>query len=254
MPTLLEVQRAMGAFLAKGDLAASELVISDGIAPDERLNIYRNTFIANLVGALRISYPAVRRLVGEDFFEGVVRAFIDTYPPQAAYLNAYGSEFTDFLGQFSPAASLTYLPDVARLEWVVNCALHAEDAPILDPARLAALQADADPIFVAHPSVTVFQTEYPVDAIWRATIDEDDQALAALDLSQGPLSLIVSRGANGVSVARLGPDEFRFAEAIFSGVALSRALAAVDADMSQSLAAHLIEGRFTSIRHENWNA
>jgi hypothetical protein len=250
MPTLLEVQRAIGAFLAQGDLAAAEFVIADGIAPDARLNIYRNTYVGNLVGALRISYPAVRRLVGEDFFEGAARAFIDTHPPQSAYLNAYGSEFGDFLAQFPPASSLVYLPDVASLEWGVNCALHAKDALTLDPAYVATLPADGDPTFIAHPSVRLLKTDYPADAIWRATLDEDDDALAAIDVDEGPLFIIVSRGANGVAVGRVSADEFRFAEALFSGVALSRALAAVHTDMSDSLAAHFITGRFTGVHLE----
>jgi hypothetical protein len=253
MPTLLEVQRAIGAFMAQGDSAATELVFADGIAPNARLNIYRNTYTGNLAGALRISYPAMRRLVGDEFFEGAVRAFIDTYPPQSAYLNDYGGEFGEFLAHFPPAASLVYLPDVARLEWAVNCALHAEDAPTLDPAGVAALPEDADPTFVAHPSVRLLQTQYPADAIWSATIDEDDDALAAIDLDEGPLFFIVSRSAHGISVTRASADEFRFAEAIFAGIALSRALAAVDADMSESLTAHFTAGRFTGIHLEQPN-
>lgn len=254
MPTLLEVQRAMGAFLAQGDLAAAEFVIADGIAPDSRLSIYRNTYAGNLVGALRISYPVIRRLVGEDFFEGAARVFVDTHPAQSAYLNDYGSQFGDFLAHFSPAASLAYLPDVARLEWAVNGALHAEDAPTLDPARLAALPAEAELKFVAHPSVRLLQTRYPADAIWRATIDEDDDALAAIDLDEGPLFFIVSRGVHGLSVTRASADEFRFAEAVFAGIALPRVLAGVDADMSESLAAHFTAGRFTGFHLEPPNA
>jgi len=253
MPTLLDLQRAIGAFMAHGDLAAAEFVIADGIAPDSRLSIYRNTYAGNLVGALRISYPAVKRLVGEDFFEGAARDFIDAHPPQSAYLNDYGSQFGDFLAHFPPAASLAYLADVARLEWAVNCALHAEDAPPLDPARLAVLPVDVDLKFVAHPSVRLFQTQYPADAIWRATIDENDDALTAIDLDEGPLFIIVSRDVHGISVTRMSPDEFRFAKAIFAGIALSRALAAVDCDMSPSLAAHFTAGRFTGVHLEPSN-
>jgi hypothetical protein len=250
MPTLLEVQRAIGALLAQGDLAATEFVIPDGIAPESRLSIYRNTYSGNLVGALRISYPAIRRLVGDEFFEGAARAFIDAHPPQSAYLNDYGSRFGDFLAHFPPAASLAYLPDVARLEWAVNCALHAEDALTLEPAGLAALPNDADPRFVAHPSVRLLQTNYPADTIWRATLDEDDDALTTIDLDEGTLFIVVSRGVNSVSVGRLTMDEFRFSQAIFTGVALSRALAAVEGDMAHVLAAHLSEGRLTSFQLE----
>jgi hypothetical protein len=236
--------------MTRGNLASAEFVIADGIAPDSRLSIYRNTYIGNLIGALRISYPAVRRLVGEEFFEGTAHAFIDAHPPQGAYLNAYGSELGNFLAQFPAAASLAYLPDVARLEWAVNDALHAEDASTLDPASLAALPADADPRFIAHPSVRLLRTQYPAYAIWNATLGEDDDALASIDLNEGSQFILVSRGAGGASVARISADEFRFAQTIFSGIALSRALGAVDSDMSSFLASHFTEGRFSGVHIE----
>jgi hypothetical protein len=234
MPTLRELQQSFAAALIAGDPRAGEFVIADGIAPDARLNIYSNTCAGNLVGALRISFPAVRKLVGDDFFEGAALVFIAAVPPKSAYLNAYGAEFPEFLAQFPPASSVPYLADVARLEWAVNVALHAEDAPVLDAAKLACLSGDADPSFV-----------------WRAVIDDNDTALAAIDLAQGPAFLVVGRGSDGLAVGRLSEDEWRFAQNLFAGVPLARALATVSTDMSTSLAAHLAAGRFTDIRERS---
>ena len=248
MPTLHELQQAFGAALTTGDPAAAGFVIDDGIVSEARLNIYRNTYVGNLVGALRISYPAVRKLVGDEFFEGAARAFIDAHPPQSAYLNEYGGPFADFLAQFPPAASLDYLADVARVEWAVNVALHAEDAPPLDTANLVGLSEDADLTFVAHPSVSLLMVRYPADAIWRAVIEDDDAALGAIDLAQGPGFLVVSRGTDGVLVARLSEDEWRFAATLFAGASLAHALASATADMSPSLAGHLAAGRFTDVQ------
>jgi hypothetical protein len=251
MPTLRELQQSFAAALIAGDPRAGEFVIADGIAPDARLNIYSNTCAGNLVGALRISFPAVRKLVGDDFFEGAALVFIAAVPPKSAYLNAYGAEFPQFLAQFPPASSVPYLADVARLEWAVNVALHAEDAPMLDAAKLACLSGDADPSFVAHPSVSLVQAAYPADAIWRAVIDDNDTALATIDLAQGPAFLVVGRGSDGLAVGRLSEDEWRFAQNLFAGVPLARALATVSTDMSTSLAAHLAAGRFTDIRERS---
>ena len=44
-------------------------------------------------------------------------------PPRTAWLDAYGTEFPEFLEHFEPAASLAYLPDVARLERAVGRAM-----------------------------------------------------------------------------------------------------------------------------------
>ena len=71
MPTLLEVQCAMRRSLVEHhDREAAAYVLSDGLAPAARLNVYRNTSIGALTSALRLSYPAVHRLVGAAFFEG----------------------------------------------------------------------------------------------------------------------------------------------------------------------------------------
>jgi hypothetical protein len=186
----------------------------------------------------------VQRLVGKEFFDGAARIFIGYHPPQSAYLNAYGAAFGDFFAQFPPAASLAYLPDVARLEWAVNIALHAEDVAPLDPACLSSLDEDKDIVFIPNPSVVLLQTTYPADAIWRAVIEEDDEALDAIDLLKGPFFLIVARREESISVYRMDKAEWAFASALFAGVPLSRALAATGSDMSPTLAAHLAAGYF----------
>src|SRR5256885_13959319 len=121
------------------DRGISAHVVDAGMSPAERLDVYRSTFASVLTKALRLSYPAVHRLVGPGFFEGAARIFIEAHPPKSACLDDYGEKFADFLSDFEPAASLAYLPGVIRLEWAVNRVLHASDVEPLDPRRLAAL-------------------------------------------------------------------------------------------------------------------
>src|SRR5262249_19748932 len=158
------------------------------LASAQRLTVYRNTFASNLSNALRLSFPAVHRLVGAEFFDGAARIFAHERPPLSAYLDEYGGEVAAFLARFSPAASLPVLPDVSGREWAVNRALHAPDVQPLDPMQLAALaQNDHDRVrFVSHPSVSLVHADHPVDAIWRAVLAQDDTALAAIDLAGGP--------------------------------------------------------------------
>ena len=42
-----------------------------------RFNVYRNNRAAGLVDALRATFLAVERLVGEEFFQAAARAYID---------------------------------------------------------------------------------------------------------------------------------------------------------------------------------
>jgi hypothetical protein len=248
MPSLREVQRAMHASLIeRDDSAAAACILDEGLAPEQRLSIYRNTFASNLANALRLSFPAVQRLVGAEFFEGTAQMFAHERPPLSAYLDEYGSGFPDFLARFPAAAALAYLPDVARLEWAVTRALHAPDMGPLDLALLAAIgEADHDRIrFVPHPSVGLVKADYPVDTIWRAVLAQDDAALATIDLTAGPAWLLVERLAAGVGVTRVDEQAWRFAAALFARRSLGAALDAANGiDAPALLAEHIAAGRF----------
>jgi hypothetical protein len=250
MPTLLETQHAMRASLVAGDDRAAAGLLADDVSAD-RLNIYRNTFMSGVTKALRLTYPAVHRLVGADFFEGAAARFIAQHPPRAAYLDAYGAEFPEFLRTFEPAAALAYLGDVARLEWAVSRALHAADVEPLDLARLAALSPREQErvSFVPHPAVDLVCTDHPADAIWRSVLDRDDAALATVDLDAGPVRLLVERGTAGIEVSRLDEAAWCFATALFDGWSIEEALAGTPGTSADAmLAEHLAAGRLVDFR------
>jgi len=247
-PLLLELQRALRASLvAHDDSRVSAHVLDGDIEAAERLDIYRNTFSSALTRALRLSYPAVHRLVGAEFFEGAARIFIEIAPPASACLDDYGETFADFLLGFEPAASLAYLPDVARLEWAVNRALHARDAEPLDVRTLAAV-ADTDRArvrFTPHPSVGLVCADHPADLIWRAVLGEDDSALSVIDPDSGPAWLLVRRLSTGIDVRRLNEREWRFTSALGAGMPLAATFdVARDFGTSALLADHLAAGLF----------
>ncbi|TES62193.1 DUF2063 domain-containing protein [Burkholderia cepacia] len=232
-PPLAELQHAVRRQLlgAAGD--ASTWTIPDGFAPDARLSIYRNTVITVLVNAICLAFPAVQRLIGAECFEGAARRFIDTSPPNSAWLDEYGAAFPAFLARLPEVASVAYLADVAQLEWQVNGVLHAPDIPPLDVARLTSLDETTLGALrlCPHPAVRLVRCAFPVDAIWRAVLAQDDAALRAIRLDDGPAYLLVQRTAEGVEVVRLRDGEHRIATALFAGTAIRDALSvATDTD------------------------
>lgn len=251
-PTLRELQRALRvSLLANEDISAVADIIPNGIDPNARVAVYRNTFFGVLTTALRLVYPAVQRLVGPDFFEVAAHKYIERHPPKSAYLNSYGDLFPEFLAGFEPAATLPYLPDVARLEFAVNRAIHAEDAEQVNPTRLTQL-GDADRArvsFSPNPSLTLLSAIYPVDSIWRAVLEQDDGALGAMDLSQGPVQLLVERFEGSSEVRRLSESAWQLASRLFAGLPLAIALEeAQHIDAPSLLAEHLAFGRFIDFR------
>jgi len=252
MPTLLDLQDAVyRSLVERDDGAASRHVWNDGLAPEARLSVYRNTFVGSLTTALRLSYPAVHRLVGAPFFESAARIFIEAEPPHCAHLNRYGAEFPDFLARFQPAASLPYLPGVARLEWAVNVALHAPDVPALDLLRFSTL----DPAYherlclAPHPSVSLVRGDHPIDAIWRAVLAQDEAAMASLELGSGPVWLLVDRQEAAVDVRRIDEHSWRFMSALCAGRPVPQVVESFpELDGASLLAEHLAAGRFSNFK------
>ncbi|RQS87975.1 HvfC/BufC N-terminal domain-containing protein [Burkholderia contaminans] len=251
-PSLAELQQVFCRNLqrdadhdANDDVAA--VVLGDGLAPQVRLNIYRNTALSVLANALRLSFPAVQRLVGPEFFEGAARLFCSAAPPYSAWLDEYGAQFPEFLAQMPQAASVPYLGDVARLECQVNLVLHAPDEPILDLARLAELDdvALGELQLRPHPAARLLCCDAPADTIWRAVLEHDNPALHAIRLDEGPVHLLVQRTAEGVETLRLSVAEWRITTALFAGEAVDAALAkAPEAHAHALVATYLARGCF----------
>jgi hypothetical protein len=261
MPALLEFQRAMQrAIMGAGEANAIRAWIGEDEESAWRLAVYRDTARATLGNALALTYPAVRRLVGAEFFDAAAQAFIDAQLPRSGCLNDYGAGYPAFIAAFAAehasAAGLSYLADVATLEWAVNQALHAPDQPALDLARLAGLDeaAMATLRLIPHPSISLLFLEFPADLIWRAVLDQDDAAMAAIDLDGGPVCLLVERAEQPVRVQRLDETAARFTQRLFAGQPLHAALEpqAVGAQhvalAQQALAEHLTRGRIVEFQ------
>ena len=248
MPSLLEIQKAVRRVLIGIGDAMTMPILDDALTPADRLNIYRNTSHTALTNALRLNFPAVQRLVGGDFFAAAADVFITREPPRTAWLDFYGDGFPQFLQSFEPAAALIYLPDVARLERAVGHAFHAVDAKPLEYSELLdiAPSAQGRVRFTPHPSVSLVFSPYPVDAIWRSVLAQDDVALAGIDLTGGAVRLLVERRAGEIEVTRMDERQWKFAEALFTGHSLSAALVVADhRDATTWLAAHLASGHFS---------
>lgn len=260
MPSLAEYQRQMYAYLLAQEESAGELAAwcaGDVERSAARLATYRNTCSATLVNALRLSYPAVRQVLGAEFFDAHAAVFARLEPPVSAYLNDYGERFGTFIAELPATAPLTYLPDLARLEWAVNRALHAPDCAPLDPARLQGLEPGmlAQVCFRAHPSISVLPLHSPAEQLWQAVLARDDDAMRRIDLTAGAGWVLVERDAShAVQIARVPEPIARVSAQLFAGVPLYAALDACgDAQQEQqeqqaealqvALAQHLAAGR-----------
>ena len=176
MPALRELQVAfLRAMFGPDEPELLKAIAGDGLLPAARLQIYRHHVLTSLTDVLQATFPVVCRLVDERFFRYAADAYMRQYPPEAPGLFEYGAYFPAFLAAFPACRHLEDLADVARLEWALNTALHAEVRAPLDPAELGGLAPHnvAQLTFQFDPSVTLLDSPWPIDQIWRANQTDD---------------------------------------------------------------------------------
>jgi hypothetical protein len=111
------------------------------LARQPGFRVYRNTVARACVDALQANFPAVGRLVGEEWLRQVAALYARRHPPVQRSLLHYGEDFPGFLADLAAASDLPYLPGVAQLDANWLQAHVAADEPALAAADVAGLPA-----------------------------------------------------------------------------------------------------------------
>jgi len=113
-----------------------------GISSQPGFAVYRNTVTKGCIDALQANYPAVARLVGEEWFRAAAAVYARASLPRHPLLLDYGGDFAEFLAGFAPAAELPYLAEVARLDRYWTEAHTARDEEPIPAAAVAGFSRD----------------------------------------------------------------------------------------------------------------
>ncbi|HWS62181.1 MAG TPA: DNA-binding domain-containing protein [Steroidobacteraceae bacterium] len=226
MRSLRELQiHVMDALLGAGLAPVTALISGPRAAAERRLGVYANTVQGNFRDALQSIYPAVRRLVGEDYFRQTAREFQRRHPSRSGDLSHCGQGFPNFLAQLHPDDSFTYLADVARLEWLIQESLLAAEHASLDLESLARVPPAAyDGLrFELHPALRLFESRYPALAIWEVNVGSDAEP-PTLDLRSGADLIAIARHRLRLQFHRLSAGEHCFLDAIARGECFAAAV------------------------------
>lgn len=227
MLALRELQQQFATALYDAESTAVQGCIeAGGITAPQRLQIYRNNLRTTLTEALAATYPVVRRLVGDDFFERCAHHYITLEPSRSGNVSDYGARFAGCLQQFPPAQALPYLPDVARLEWARHEAAKHPCAAPFPLARLASIAPEywGTLHLYLHPSSQLVTSDYPILAIWLANQEAAVNSTVALTPTQE--FLLIVRHVDDVQILRLTASEHAFLEQCRIGAPFDAACAA----------------------------
>ena len=194
--------------------------------PARRFAVYRNNVIVSLVDALADTFAVTQDLVGEAFFRAMARVFAYTNPPTSRLLVFYGETFPEFIERFPPAASLPYLADVARLEFLRVRAYHAADVAPVRSEDIVAVLADEDKLpdlgLALHPSLAVLDSAAAVVSLWAVHQGVGDLATLVPDV---PETALVVRDGLDVEVMSIPRASGVFIKALKRGATLGDAMA-----------------------------
>jgi hypothetical protein len=224
---LLDAQRGFAAALRSSALQQRGLTSLDGDAARnaELLAVYRGNAVTNVRKALGLIYPVIERIVGDEFFSGLCRAYWAVAPSRCGDLNEYGATFADFLAGFPYVAELPYLPDVARVEWLAGRAAHAADHAPCVLAQLAQVAPESvgDLRFGMQNGLSLVSSLWPVASIWQQH-QVSFKGEIDIDLKNAEC-IAVHRLGLRVDVVKLSPAEGALWLAALQGLSLATMLA-----------------------------
>ena len=244
MPALRELQQAFAAGL-RGDARAgagagaderadvragagadadAAWACDDGIAAGARLQLYRNNSRALFRQSLELTFPVVRRRVGEDYFRQLADTFRCEHPSCAGDLHEVGRPWPAFLATRLAESPYAWLAELAALEWACADAAVAADAPPVDASVLAAIPVESlgDLRLVPVPSLRLVAASVPVLAVWRA--NRPGLPGEPVDLSAGAECVRVHRRDDDVELRAVDAVEFAFLRSLAEGASLAHAI------------------------------
>jgi Putative DNA-binding domain len=220
-----------------------------GLTP-KRYAVYRNNVTVSLVRAIEANFPAVRRLLGDVYFAGLAREYVQAHPPQSPLMFLFGAEFPDYLAGQDDLAEFPYLSDVARLEQQWRVSYHAADDPVLDVDAISKLDPEQlmSVIFVPHAAFKVLQSQFALFDIFTANRGRE-AAIGDFAIAQ---DVLVTRPELDVLIHQLPHGASVFLNSLAQGLCLGEAAenAATQVpsfDLAATLALMIATGAFTSL-------
>lgn len=225
-----------------GTKSASPLIAS--LVAQPGFAVYRNTVMKGCIDALQANYPAVARLVGDEWFRAAAALYVKGHLPAQASLLDYGREFAEYIAGFEPANALPYLAGVARIDrfWTeAHVAVDAAPVAAEAVARLSAAQL-GHAALRPHPAARwAWFAEQPITTIWSRNREPatavDDPAAVEPALEWHAEGVLITRPHGRIEWVQLSEAGCAFLDACAGGGTLTdAAMAALAVDPHADLA------------------
>lgn len=176
MSSLTRIQDDFQAFILSGAEGVETHVVGTARVPiATRLAIYGDGYALRLIEALQSNYPALAKLLGEEDFAALGRAYVRRHDSSFTSIRYYGAALAEFLASDAEYAEIPVLAELARWEWAMTLAFDAADADTIAADALAAVGPTDWPAlrFEWHPSVQRLDLFWNAPQIWKSLAADD---------------------------------------------------------------------------------
>ena len=235
-------------------LEADQVILpSPRMSPEERLDLYRRSYLIRLLDCLREMHPALRHLLGGELFDAFALDYLAARPSRSYTLFELDAGFADHLAASRPDDGPTAEPwpelliDVVRLE---RAFLEVYDAPGVEGQAIpSASDVPASPAGIGVspvPCARLVRSRYPVgDYVFAVRRGEHpDVPLPA------PTCLALVRRDYAVTLVPMADRSYDALATLLAGASSIQAARAVGTNhrtVLQWIAAWADQGFFTAI-------
>jgi uncharacterized protein (UPF0276 family) len=198
-----------------------------------RIWVYQNNVFGALLDYLAEVYPAVRGVVGADFFKQMAYSFIELSPPVAGNIHLYGEGLLETISSTKGLESLPYIADLIRYEWALHTSYFSVVSDALDPGSIAQDQLLTTSV-VFNSSVSLVSSNYPVYEIQRQSLPEFEGKVE-VNLNQSQDELLIYKSIHEVNCLVLDEYQAAFFKAINNSVNLLQAIEGVQGSIPQDV-------------------
>lgn len=208
----------------------------NGIKANQRLDIYREMYIARLIEVLEIDFPLLKALLKNDF-ESIMMKYIELYPSKNNSLNFYGQSIPKFFKKFKKEYSkskiahkfdLKLLQEVAEFEWkIAEMSFLAKQEVLFTSEMFSQIAQEKweNLKFTPTSYLQLFKFDYPINTLLNKVVNSKKQKRGFTKNIQKEKSyLALNLLDNEVWRYKLSRDEFDLLKLLVSDYSLSQAI------------------------------
>lgn len=253
MLSLRDLQlRFVAALYGHNDAIVSDQLDESSPSAAARIGVYRNNLREGFIKALALEFPVLEKLVGPEFFRQTALDFQLQHPSRSGDLTNVGAPFAEYLRARFADGEYAWLPDIAALEWALQCVAIAPDCELAPVSALNGIPPHRyqDLVFEPAPATRLVESRFPIVRIWQN--NQPGVAPESIDLDAGADYVLVRRRGDELEFVRLSAADFTFARMLARrtplGLATDASLA-IDRqfDLACALRSLMLAGAFARV-------